>query len=148
MRCPELPRLLVHLRPAKERDGLRGPSLPRRQSRPSPRSSHALPLSCTGHQPPPVGPAKTGPSRLPPGLQVLEKLLQQWKAQGRKALVFSQTRSMLDIIERFVALQVPFGARGCPSYTAEPGLTGPLPQGGIRTACGPDTGGGVPTLGG
>eukprot|EP00667_Euglena_gracilis_P000588 EG_transcript_588 len=38
-------------------------------------------------------------------MKVLEKLLQQWKEQERKVLVFSQTRVMLDIIERFVALQ-------------------------------------------
>ena len=38
-------------------------------------------------------------------MKVLEKLLEQWQAQGRKVLVFSQTRVMLDVIERFVGLQ-------------------------------------------
>ncbi len=36
-------------------------------------------------------------------LKVLEQLLPLWRAQGHRVLVFSQTRQMLDILERFVS---------------------------------------------
>jgi hypothetical protein len=35
-------------------------------------------------------------------LKVMEQLLQMWREQGHRVLLFSQTRQMLDIIERFV----------------------------------------------
>lgn len=38
--------------------------------------------------------------RLSSKLLVLEQLLPMWQAQGHRALLFSQTRMMLDIVER------------------------------------------------
>lgn len=37
------------------------------------------------------------------GLQVLERVLPEWRAGGHRVLLFSQTRQMLDILEAFVA---------------------------------------------
>lgn len=36
-------------------------------------------------------------------LQVLEEVLPRWKEQGHKVLLFSQTRQMLNILERMVS---------------------------------------------
>jgi DNA excision repair protein ERCC-6 len=38
-------------------------------------------------------------------LQVLEKVLQMWQTQNHRALVFAQTRQMLDVIESFVRVK-------------------------------------------
>ena len=38
-------------------------------------------------------------------LGVLGKLLHHWKEGGHKALVFTQTQQMLDIVEKMVAAQ-------------------------------------------
>jgi len=37
-------------------------------------------------------------------LNVLKHILESWRAEGQKVLIFSQTRQMLDIIEYFVRL--------------------------------------------
>ncbi|KAJ2614577.1 DNA repair protein rhp26 [Coemansia sp. RSA 1365] len=59
-----------------------------------------------------AGVEDTGPRRLPPDygdwrrsgkLTILHALLEMWQPQGHKVLIFSQTRQMLDIIERMIA---------------------------------------------
>lgn len=44
----------------------------------------------------------TGPPCRSGKLQVVEKVLDNWKMHGHKALVFTQTQQMLDILERLV----------------------------------------------
>lgn len=35
-------------------------------------------------------------------MQITKSLLQMWKSQGHKTLLFAQTRQMLDILERYI----------------------------------------------
>jgi hypothetical protein len=83
-------------------------------------------------------------------LQVLAKVLRHWKEQGHKALVFTQTQQMLDILEKHVEAQVgPAGGdvsaavlpcrrppRCTRLSTAPPGPTRPAPVPAARPPAG------------